>query len=144
MFESIQVIFFRILASWKHTFSQKDTHTLTHTDTQRETRVITIDKICKADLVICLQITISALISVPFKVWSIKKLRIPIYNTGTFLTFYSPYARHPNPPKMLRPPTKPIDRLIDRPSDLLNNKPINLRSTTHGNNLFNRAISNKK
>ena len=44
MFDSLYVIFFRILAIWEQTFAQKVRHT------QRETEVMTIGKICKTYL----------------------------------------------------------------------------------------------
>ena len=50
MFDSIFVIFFRILATQQHTFTQKCntfTHTCTHT---ARDGVLTIVEICKADL----------------------------------------------------------------------------------------------
>ena len=48
MFESIYVIFFRILATRKYRFTQKKRYT--YMQTQRETGMMTIGKICKADL----------------------------------------------------------------------------------------------
>ena len=48
MSASMYIIIFWILATWEHTSTQKIWHT--HTHTQRETGVLTIGKICNADL----------------------------------------------------------------------------------------------